>query len=316
MTRNAVLPRFWGWLTNAEDYAGDLRPAEHERIDRLRAAFFVGIHLACLGVFWVGASAAAVTVFIASYLVRMFFVTAFYHRYFSHRAYHAGRFTQFVMAVLGCTAGQRGPLWWAGHHREHHLFSDTESDPHSPAHRGMWYAHTLWFLTRGSFPLRRERIRDWQRYPELLWLERFDWVPFLALALGMYGLGDWMSVRFPDSGTSGWQMLIWGFFVSTVVLYHATYTINSLAHRYGSRRFETRDSSRNNLGLAVLTLGEGWHNNHHRYPVSARQGFFWWEVDVSFLLLRLLSLVGIVRDLKPVPRSVMEEARCTGGAAR
>jgi stearoyl-CoA desaturase (delta-9 desaturase) len=316
MENTAAIPRFWAWLSNADSYADRLRPSEREQLDKLRVGFFLAIHLGCLAVIWVGVSGAAVAAFFASYVARMFFVTAFYHRYFSHRAFGAGRITQFVMALLGCTAGQRGPLWWAGHHREHHLLADTPDDPHSPAHRGMWYAHTVWFLTKGSFRLRSERIRDWQRFPELRWLERFDWVPFVALGAGMYVLGEWLSTRYPGAGTSGWQMLVWGFFLSTVALYHATYTINSLAHRYGSRRFSTRDSSRNNFLLALLTLGEGWHNNHHRYPVSARQGFFWWEVDVSFIVLRGLSALGIVRDLRPVPASVLREARRTDGEGR
>jgi stearoyl-CoA desaturase (delta-9 desaturase) len=212
------------------------------------------------------------------------------------------------MAVLGCTAGQRGPLWWAGHHREHHAKADTGDDPHAPSHSGMWFSHTLWFLTRKSFALQEQRVKDWLRYPELRMLERLDLVPFVFFGAGCYLLGAWMSRTAPELGTDGPQMLVWGFFVSTVLLYHATYSINSLAHRFGSRRFDTGDDSRNNLWLALITLGEGWHNNHHRFPAAVRQGFYWWEIDVSYLVLRLLSAVGLIRDLRQVPAHVLKSA--------
>ena len=155
-------------------------------------------------------------------------------------------------------------------------------------------------------------MRDWLRFPELRWLERLDWLPFVALGAGCWALGAWLQVAAPGLGTSGAQMLVWGFFISTVVLYHATYTINSLAHRYGTRRYATRDDSRNNAWLALITLGEGWHNNHHFYPASARQGFFWWEVDISWMLLRVMQALGLVRDLRPVPAHVKAGRRGGG----
>jgi stearoyl-CoA desaturase (delta-9 desaturase) len=216
------------------------------------------------------------------------------------------------MAVLGCTAGQRGPLWWAAHHREHHIASDTDQDPHSPARRGFLFSHTLWFLTRGSFATPAHRVRDWLRYPELRWLERLDWLPFVALAAACFALGTWLETNAPELGSNGPQMLVWGFFISTVALYHATYTINSLAHRFGSRRYATSDDSRNNAWLALITLGEGWHNNHHYFPSAARQGFFWWEIDMSFIGLRALALLGIVHDLRPVPAHVLAGERRAG----
>ena len=246
--------------------------------------------------------------------LRMFFIAAFFHRYFSHRAYAVSRSVQFVMAVLGCTAGQRGPLWWAGHHREHHLTSDTTEDPHSPSRRGFLFSHTLWFLTRGSFATPGRRVRDWLRYPELRLLERIDWLPFVGLGLACWLLGDWLAEVAPSLGTTGAQMFVWGFLISTVVLYHATYTTNSLAHRYGRRRYATNDNSRNNFWVSLLTLGEGWHNNHHHYPACARQGFFWWELDISWLGLCLLASLGVVRDLRPVPAHVLAGGRRDGSA--
>ncbi|MDH3414489.1 MAG: acyl-CoA desaturase [Gammaproteobacteria bacterium] len=300
--------RAWRWLVNDPRAMTISSEADGLRMDWMRTVPFIALHLACLGAVFTGVSPAAVAAAVGSYLLRMFFITAFYHRYFGHRAFRVSRPMQFVMAVLGCTAGQRGPLWWAGHHREHHATADTAADPHSPSHRGMWFSHTLWFLTRKSFALPEQRVKDWLRYPELRALERVDWLPFVLYGAGCYALGAWLGGAHPEMGTSGPQVLVWAFFVSTVFLYHATYSINSLAHRFGTRRFRTRDDSRNNLWLALLTLGEGWHNNHHRFPAAARQGFYWWELDISYLVLRVLAAVGLVSGLRAVPGHVLEDA--------
>lgn len=301
--------RLWWWLVNDPRHQPELTSAEMQQLDWLRIVPFVGLHLGCMLVFEVGVSASAVALAVALYLLRMFFITAFYHRYFSHRAFRTGRITQFIMGVLGATAGQRGPMWWAAHHREHHLTADTGDDPHSPRHRGVWFSHTLWFLTRGSFRIQEERVKDWMAYRELRLLEKLDWVPFALLGAGCYALGSFLEARYPQLDTSGEQMFVWGFFVSTVLLYHATYSINSVAHRFGKRRYPTKDESRNNFWLALITLGEGWHNNHHYYPISARQGFRWWELDISYLGLKLLELVGLVGDLRPVPEHVVAGRR-------
>lgn len=302
------LKSFWAWLSNDDQFRDD-PDADPGAIDWRRAIPFALIHLGCLGVIWTGVSGAAVTFALITYFARMFVITAFYHRYFAHGSYRASRGAQFVFALLGCTTGQRGPLWWAAHHRLHHHRSDSPDDPHSPHHKGFWFAHTLWFLTRENFSYPKQYVKDWHRYPELVWLERFDWVPFVLFAVGCYAVGGWF-----DGG--GMQFLVWGFFISTTVLYHATYTINSLAHQFGTRRYDTKDNSRNNVWLALLTLGEGWHNNHHRYPAAARQGFFWWEIDVSYWLLRVMSALSLIRDLRPVPASVLKPAPSARRAAR
>ena len=311
----SVVHIFWWWLTNDARHQRALDPARRDDLDWLRVVPFIGLHLGCLLVLQVGVSAAAVALAVALYVSRMFFVTAFYHRYFSHRAFEAGRIARLVMAILGCTAGQRGPIWWAAHHREHHLTADTAEDPHAPAYKGVLFSHTVWFLTRGSFPIHERRVRDWLRYRELRIVEKLDWLPFLLLGAGCYGLGAFLEARYPHLGTSGAQMFVWGFFVSTVVLYHATYTINSIAHRFGKRRFPTNDQSRNNFWLAVITLGEGWHNNHHFYPNSARQGFRWWELDISYLGLKLLNGIGLIGSLRPVPDQVLARARGESGTS-
>ena len=280
-----------------------------DRIDWLRAAPFIGLHLACLGVIWVGVSTTAVVVAAVLYALRMFALTAFYHRYFSHRTFRTSRAVQFVFAVIGAACVQRGPLWWAAHHRHHHRHADTASDPHAPGVHGFLWSHAGWFLTPRAFATDLSRVRDLAVFPELRWLDRYDSAVPVALAAALYGLG-WALQRWaPGLETSGPQLLVWGFAISTVVLFHATVTINSLAHRFGSRRFDTADDSRNNVWLALLTFGEGWHNNHHFFPGTARQGFRWWELDLSWYGLRLLALCGLVRDLKPVPDWVLARAR-------
>ena len=298
----------WRWLTGDAPVA-PLDAEVDDRIDWMRAVPFLAIHLACLAVFWVGFSWVALATCLALYVLRMFFVTAFYHRYFSHRAFRTSRAFQFVMGVLACTAGQRGPLWWASHHRHHHGRADEHDDVHSPEHHGILWAHTGWFLTRGNYATRWRFVRDWARYPELRWLNRLDWVPFVALGAATYAFGSLLAARAPQLGTSGVQMLTWGFFISSVAVYHGTYTINSLAHRFGRRRFATRDSSRNSFLLSLLTLGEGWHNNHHHYPATVRQGFYWWELDPTWYGLVLLSWTGLIRDLRPVPSAALESRR-------
>lgn len=285
-------------------------------VDWLRIVPFVGMHLACLGVVWVGWSTLAVGLAVTLYFVRMFAITGFYHRYFSHRTFRTSRVAQFAFGVLGASAVQRGPIWWAAHHRHHHAHSDRPEDVHSPSQRGFLWSHMGWFLSRRHFAPPLHRVKDLQQFPELRLLDRFDILVPVALAVGLYFGGEALETAAPSLGTSGAQLLIWGFFVSTVACYHATYTINSLSHVFGRRRYETHDDSRNNVWLALLTLGEGWHNNHHHYPLSARQGFYWWEIDVTYYGLRLLAALGIVWDLKPVPVAVRESSRRLQGGSR
>jgi stearoyl-CoA desaturase (delta-9 desaturase) len=289
-----------------DSYAGteEMASAPEKKVDFLRVLPFVLLHVSCLGIYWVGWSPVAVGTAAGLYLIRMFAITAFYHRYFSHNAFRASRAWAFAFAVLGSASAQRGPLWWAGHHRHHHLFPDTEGDIHSPLCHGFWWSHIGWITSTRNFPTRRDLIGDFDAFPELRFLDRFDILVPALLAAGLYTGGGLLSRFSPELGTSGPQMLVWGFFVSTTVLFHATSTINSLSHLFGSRRYDTGDGSRNNVWLAFLTLGEGWHNNHHRYAVSARQGFFWWEVDLTYYGLVVLSWLGIVRDLRPVPEAM------------
>ncbi len=297
--------RRWFDTDGGEAEAGN----DGDRIDWMRAIPFLAMHLACIAVFWVGVSPIAVVTAIALYAVRMFAITGFYHRYFSHRTFRTSRAVQFGFALIGASCVQRGPLWWAAHHRNHHRHADTHQDVHSPVVHGFWRSHVGWFLTRSGFRTDWDRIRDLARYPELRWLDRYDIVVPVVLAVALYLLGGWLETAAPGLGTNAWQMLVWGFFISTIVLFHATVTINSLAHRFGKRRFDTRDDSRNNLWLALLTFGEGWHNNHHFFPGSARQGFRWWEIDLTYYTLRTMAMFRLVHDLKPVPAWVVAKAR-------
>ncbi len=295
------------WFDTSASSALD--DARADRVDWLRAAPFVAMHLACIGVLWVGVSPVALIVATTLYAVRMFALTGFYHRYFSHRTFQTSRTVQFVFALIGASCVQRGPLWWAAHHRNHHRHADTARDVHSPRVHGFVWSHVGWFLTPRNFRTDLSRVPDLAKFPELRILDRFDTLVPVLLALALFGLGELLQHLAPQLGTSGGQMLTWGFFVSTVVLFHATVTINSLAHRFGKRRFETRDDSRNNLWLALITFGEGWHNNHHFFPGSSRQGFRWWEIDLTWYGLRLMSALGLVRGLKPVPAWVLARAR-------
>jgi stearoyl-CoA desaturase (delta-9 desaturase) len=272
-------------------------------LDYAVCAQFLLMHLACLLAFWTGVSAAALAACLALYVVRMFAITAGFHRLLSHRSYRTGRLFQFLLAFLGTAAYQKGPLWWAAHHRRHHLHVDTGEDLHSPVARSLWQSHVGWFLSHDSRPTDVRLIPNLLKYRELRWLDKYYVLPPLVLAASTFLLGALLGRHLPGSGASGPQMLVWGFFVSTVLLYHGTFTVNSVAHLFGSRRFETADNSRNNFLVALITLGEGWHNNHHRYPSSERQGFYWWEVDVSHYALRALSWAGVVRDLKEPPTS-------------
>jgi stearoyl-CoA desaturase (Delta-9 desaturase) len=280
---------------------------EPDRVDLVRCIPFIILHLGCLGILWVGVSSFAVWTAVALYFIRMFAVTGIYHRYFSHKTYSTSRAGQFFLALWGGTTVQRGPLWWAYHHRHHHQHSDDEEDAHSPHVHGFWWSHIGWITSRRNFPTDYTKVRDLVKYPELVFLNRFDVVVPIVFAAAIYFIGAALERYAPGLGTNGPQLLVWGFFVSTTALFHGTSCINSMAHLMGRRRFDTTDDSRNSFILAIITLGEGWHNNHHRYQSATRNGFYWWEVDPTYYMLKFLSWTGLIWGLKPVPQSVLEE---------
>ena len=269
---------------------------------------FATVHALALTAIWTGVSWPAVVVCLGLYWMRVFFITGFYHRYFSHRSYRTSRVFQSVIAFLGTTAMQKGPLWWAGHHRFHHRHSDGEEDVHSPLRGGFWWAHVGWLIKVSRDDTRWDEVKDLARFPELRFFESQYRLGMLAFAGGVVGLGFWLERSFPQTGVTWLQVLVWGFVISTLMLWHTTYLINSGAHMWGNRRFATNDTSRNNFWLALVTMGEGWHNNHHRYPGAERNGFYWYEVDVTHWLLTVLSWLGLVWDLRRPPRHVYESA--------
>jgi stearoyl-CoA desaturase (delta-9 desaturase) len=257
----------------------------------LQAVPFIFMHVACLAVFlpFIHATALALTLFAVTYAIRVFGLTAGFHRYFAHRSFKTSRVFQFVLAWMGTSALQRGPIWWAGHHRHHHRHSDDELDVHSPIMDTIWQSHIGWIFDEDWAHTPWHDMRDFANYPELRFLEKHHWVPGISLAVLCFLIG-------------GWDGLVWGFFVSTVAVYHVTFFVNSLCHLWGTRRYKTTDFSRNNALVALLTFGEGWHNNHHYYQSSANQGFRWYEFDLSYAILRLLSWFGIVWDLRKPPK--------------
>ena len=278
--------------------AGREGSAEHTAW--LSATPFLAAHVAPLAALFVAVTWQDWVLCAAAYLLRMFFITAGYHRYFAHRSYRMGRVAQFLMAFGATTAVQKGPLWWAGHHRVHHRFTDLDGDVHSPR-EGFWWSHVGWILSTKYKDCDLSTIKDFAAYPELRFLERFWWIGPVMLAGVCFLVG-------------GWGGLLIGFFLSTVLLWHATFLVNSMAHMIGRRRFATPDTSRNSLFIALLTGGEGWHNNHHYLPASSRQGFAWWEIDATWYALRVLSWLRVVRDLKDPPARLLDQARVRDGA--
>jgi stearoyl-CoA desaturase (Delta-9 desaturase) len=273
--------------------------SDHDDIMYPDAASFLAMHAGCLAAIWSGVSWQAIAIGVVLYWLRMFAITGGYHRYFSHRAYATSRVFQFILAFLAQSSAQKSVLWWAAKHRHHHLHSDTESDVHSPRHKGFIYSHVGWIFDRRHDATDLVKVEDFASYPELMWLHRFELLPAIIVGALCFII-------------AGWSGLVVGFFWSTVVLYHATFCINSLAHVHGRKRYVTGDDSRNSWLLALVTMGEGWHNNHHAYQSSAQQGFRWWEVDATYYVLVTLSWLGVVWDMKKPPEQVLRNEHRLG----
>ncbi len=273
----------------------------HDDIVYPNTVAFVAVHLAPIAALWSGVTTTSIILAVTLYVVRMFGVTAGYHRYFSHRSFKTSRFGQFLFAFLAQSSAQKSVLWWAALHRHHHAHSDQEEDVHSPVHRGFFYSHVGWIFDKKHDATRVEDVPDLAKYPELRFLDRHQLVPAIALAIVCFLI-------------DGWAGLFVGFFLSTVFLYHGTFFINSLAHVHGNQRYVTGDDSRNNWWLALITLGEGWHNNHHAYQRSTRQGFRWYEIDITYYVLRALSWTGFVWELGEPPAEVVRNERRVGKA--
>ena len=267
--------------------------ASTDSIDWVTSVPFIAVHVAAVvGLFYFPITWSGIGLCVGMYYLRMFGITAGFHRYFSHRSYKTSRTFQFILAALGTASVQKGALWWAANHRHHHRFSDQPEDVHSPVMRGFWWSHVGWVVSNTYDKTDLNQIRDFAKYPELRWLNKHFVAPVIAFSLVLLALG-------------GLPAVYWGFVVSTVFLWHGTFTVNSLAHVWGSRRYKTTDDSRNNFWIALATMGEGWHNNHHHFMSSARQGFFWYEIDASYYVLKALEKLGVVWDLRAPPESAL-----------
>jgi len=270
----------------------------------LPGILFVMVHVACFAVFWTGINWQAASLCAFMFFIRKFGITGAFHRYFSHRSYKTSRFFQFCLAFLGGAAAQKGALWWAAHHRHHHKHSDTDEDMHSAKLEGFYWSHVGWVLSKEYEAYDSNVVRDLNKFPELVWLDKYIFIPPVAAGTFCFVAGHfWFG--------NAMMGLVVGFFISTVILYHTTFAINSLCHMFGSRRYETGEESKNSLWLAIITMGEGWHNNHHQYPLSARQGFFWWEIDITYYILLGLEKLGIVWDIQAPPKRLLEPAAMT-----
>ncbi len=257
----------------------------------LSLAPLISVHLALFAIPFVSVTIVSMIILFVMTRISGLGITVGFHRYLSHHAFKTSRVFQFLMAVAGCTALQKGPLWWVIHHREHHKHSDTEQDVHSPVVDGFWYGHCGWLFARDLMKPDHASVKDLMKYPELYWLDRFWMIPGLLAAIACYLI----------DGTSG---LIYGYCLSTVLIFQVTFAVNSVGHRWGPQRYATGEGSRNNWLLGYLAMGDGWHNNHHRAPTSARHGFAWYELDLSYAMIRLLRRCRIVWDVRQPPANV------------
>lgn len=307
MKLKSLVLSIYGWLDTELKESN----VQQDTIHWARVFIFILLHLCCLGVFWVGWSFTSVFTAAVLYFLRMFAITGFYHRYFSHKTFKTNRFWQFIFAVLANASVQRGPLWWASHHRIHHRHTDQIKDPHSPVKHGLLWSHVGWIFYSNNFKTDYSAVRDFVKYPELRWLNRYDNVVPICTLFLLYFMGNFLEHHYPNLHTSGLQLAVWGI-ISTIILFHVTFSINSLCHVWGTKPFDTGDESRNNFLLALITLGEGWHNNHHYYQRSTSQGFRWWQIDITYYLLCFLEKIKVVHDLNRVPL----ELRKSNGAIK
>jgi len=275
---------------STETLEADSRSLTQSRSDRFNRNFAFWIatfHLGAIAaLFFFSWSALAVTA-VLWVLGQNVGIGMSYHRLLTHRGYATPKWVEYIMAVCGTLALQGGPIYWVAVHRLHHQLTDRPGDPHSPRD-GKWWSHTGWILhgtLRNRNSLLTRYAPDLTRDPFYLWLSRSHWVPVTVIGIGLYFAG-------------GWPWVFWGIFLRVTLGLHVTWLVNSATHIWGSRRFDTRDDSRNNWWVALLTGGEGWHNNHHAHPVSARHGMAWYEIDVNYLGIRLLGLLGLARRIK------------------
>ncbi len=267
------------------------------------AGLHAGVLLAPFTFTWSG-----LVVFGILYVVTGLGVTLGYHRLLTHRSFTTPKWVEYALTLCGVLANEGGPLSWVAGHRKHHRYSDRDGDPHSP-NKGFWWAQVGWWTHRDPVlddpVLGIQNVKDLTRDPVHRFLERWQILPPLALAASLYALGEWW-------GGVGLSWVVWGIFVRTVSVFHATWLVNSAAHIWGYRNFETKDRSTNLWWVALLTFGEGWHNNHHAHQRSARHGLRWWEVDPTYLCVRLLGVVGLATNIHVAAKPAAPPARTVG----
>ena len=280
-----------------------------EKLSLLVSLPFISVHVGALFALTISPSPFALFMVFLMYFIRMFGITAGFHRFFSHKTFKTSRAFQFILAYLATSSAQMGPIWWASHHRHHHKYTDEIEDPHTPTIKGFFWAHVGWIMSPSNVPTKEEYVGDLKRFPELKFLDKYHYIAPFSMAVFLFALGDYMAIHYSQYNTNGMELLMWGFFVSTVILYHATFTVNSVCHVFGYRAYDTKDGSVNNWMVAILTLGEGWHNNHHAFPNSERQGHKWYQIDICHYILWSLSKIGIVWDIRDVPEDSIIEKR-------
>ena len=280
-----------------------------EKLSLLVSLPFISVHIGAIVALTISPSLFALFMVFLMYFIRMFGITAGFHRFFSHKTFKTSRAFQFILAYLATCSAQMGPIWWASHHRHHHKYTDEIEDPHTPTLKGFFWAHVGWIMSPANVPTKEEYVGDLKRFPELKFLDKYHYIAPLSMAMILFGLGEYMALNYSQYNTNGMELLMWGFFVSTVILYHATFTVNSVCHVFGYRSYDTKDGSVNNWLIAILTLGEGWHNNHHAFPNSERQGHKWYQIDICHYILWCLSKLGIVWDIRGVPEDSVIERR-------
>ena len=280
-----------------------------EKLSLLVSLPFISVHVGALFALTISPSPFALFMVFLMYFIRMFGITAGFHRFFSHKTFKTSRTFQFILAYLATSSAQMGPIWWASHHRHHHKYTDEIEDPHTPTLKGFFWAHVGWIMSPSNVPTKEEYVGDLKRFPELRFLDKYHYLAPFSMAVSLFALGEYMALNHSQYGTNGIELLMWGFFVSTVILYHATFTVNSVCHVFGYRTYDTKDGSVNNWLVAILTLGEGWHNNHHAFPNSERQGHKWYQIDICHYILWSLSKIGIVWDIRDVPDDSIKAKR-------
>ena len=278
-----------------------------EKLSLIVSLPFLSVHIGAIYALTISPSSFALFMVFLMYFIRMFGITAGFHRLFSHRSFKTNRAFQFFLAYAATCSAQMGPIWWAAHHRHHHKYTEQIEDPHTPTLKGFFWAHVGWIMSPVNSPTKEEYVGDLMKYPELKWLDKYHYFAPFSLVILLYGLGEFMAVNYAQYNTNGMELVLWGFFVSTVLLYHATFMVNSVCHVFGHRTYDTKDGSVNNFLVAILTLGEGWHNNHHAFPNSEKQGHKWYQIDISHYILWSLSKIGVVWKIRDVPDDSIKE---------